>query len=262
MNNVGRILCAIVLLCCIGAAFASTDSTEITDMWWNPDESGWGVNVILQKNVAFLTFFVYDAARNPVWYTAAAYRTDQATFVWTGSLYATNGPWFGGPFPPANVQARQAGTTTFTVANDNLDQGTLTYTIDGVTVTKAVQRQTWADENFTGTYAGGFSVRSSNCNPSSLNGVHEQVGQMSVSQNGTSFAATISAGISCSYVGTYDQVGKLGHVIGNYTCSDGTHGTFAAGDLTPTVNGFNGHIVGQDQFCQWSGKVGGIYHAQ
>jgi hypothetical protein len=37
-------------------------------MWWNPDESGWGVNVILQKDVGYIAFFVYDSARNPVWY--------------------------------------------------------------------------------------------------------------------------------------------------------------------------------------------------
>jgi hypothetical protein len=63
-------------------ADASTDSTEITDQWWNPAESGWGVNVVLQNNVAFLTFFVYDTAQNPVWYTAVGYRTTNA-FVWT-----------------------------------------------------------------------------------------------------------------------------------------------------------------------------------
>jgi hypothetical protein len=28
------------------------------------------VNVILQKDVGYIAFFVYDSARNPVWYTS------------------------------------------------------------------------------------------------------------------------------------------------------------------------------------------------
>jgi hypothetical protein len=39
-------------------------------MWWNPDESGWGVNVILQKDMGYIALFVYDSAQNPVWYTS------------------------------------------------------------------------------------------------------------------------------------------------------------------------------------------------
>ena len=84
-------------------------------MWWNPAESGWGLNVILQNNVAFATFFLYDNARNPVWYTAQL--TDQGGFVLAGPLYATTGPWFGGPFNSSTVTIRQAGTASVTLQN-------------------------------------------------------------------------------------------------------------------------------------------------
>jgi hypothetical protein len=47
------------------AVRASTVSTDITGMWWVPTESGWGVNITLQNDLAFATFFVYDAQRNP-----------------------------------------------------------------------------------------------------------------------------------------------------------------------------------------------------
>ena len=39
--------------------------SEITDFWWNADESGWGINVTLQSDVAYATFFVYDNGQNP-----------------------------------------------------------------------------------------------------------------------------------------------------------------------------------------------------
>jgi hypothetical protein len=105
--------CALALMLASAPARASSATSEITDLWWNPAESGWGVNVILQNSVAFLTFFVYDAAHVPIWYTSDAYVGDN--FVWTGKLYQTTGPWFGGPFPPASVTLRQVGTVSFAV---------------------------------------------------------------------------------------------------------------------------------------------------
>ena len=38
-----------------GPVRASTNTTDITGMWWKPAESGWGVNVTLQNDFAFLS---------------------------------------------------------------------------------------------------------------------------------------------------------------------------------------------------------------
>ncbi len=251
--------CALVLLLASAPARASSATSEITDMWWNPAESGWGVNVILQSNVAFLTFFVYDATRTPIWYTSDAYLGDN--FAWTGKLYQTSGPWFGGPFPPANVTVRQVGTVSFAVTG--LNQATLTYTVDGVTVTKTVERQTWANENYTGNYLGGYSFRDVNCNPSSLNGIEEAGGLMTVTQNGSSLTiALATAGGSCTFAGNYSQTGKLGQVSGNFSCATGAQGPFTMFEMTPTVSGFTGRLVGTSQFCQFSGYLGGVARSQ
>jgi hypothetical protein len=246
---------ALVLMLASGPARASSAATELTDLWWNPAESGWGVNVILQNSVAFLTFFVYDAAHNPVWYTSDAYLGDN--FVWTGKLYQTNGPWFGGAFPPANVTVRQVGTVSF--AATGLNQATLTYTVDGVAVIKNVQRQTWANEDYTGNYLGGYSFRNGNCNPASLNGVDEAGGIMTVTQNGGSLTVALAtAGGSCTFAGNYSQTGKLGQVSGNFSCSSSAQGTFTLYEMTPTISGFTGRMVGASQFCQFVGFLGGI----
>ena len=50
--------------------------TDASDLWFNSAESGWGVNVIQQNEIVFLTFFAYSASRNPVWYSASEMRTD------------------------------------------------------------------------------------------------------------------------------------------------------------------------------------------
>ena len=247
--------CALVLLVASAPARASSATSEITDMWWNPDEAGWGVNVVLQNDVAFLTFFVYDATHVPIWYTSDAYVG--GNLAWTGKLYQTTGPWFGGPFPPANVTVRQAGTVSFALTA--LNQATLTYTVDGVTVTKTVQRQTWANENYTGNYLGGYSFRDVNCNPNSLNGVEEAGGLMAVTHNGSSLTVALAtAGGSCTFAGNYSQTGKLGQVSGNFSCATGAQGTFTMFEMTPTISGFTGRVVGASQFCQFDGFLGGI----
>jgi hypothetical protein len=253
-----RLVIAAVLAASLTAR-ASTFSSEITDMWWNPAESGWGVNVILQNSVVFMTFFIYDQNQNPIWYTAQL-NTTSGSSVWTGALYATKGPYFGGPFtPPSTI--RQAGTATFNVTA--LDAATLTYSVDGVVVVKNLVRQTWTNENFTGSYVGGYSLRYSSCNPASGNGISEVAELLSISQVGTAMTiSTAATAANCTYTGAYSQTGKLGGVQGNYTCSDGTQGTFTWFEMTPTISGFTARATGQNQFCQWSGFIGGITRAQ
>ena len=261
-------LLAAALFCTVaawtGASQASTATEDITDMWWNPNESGWGVNVIQQNGVAFVTFFVYDTQTIPMWYTAAITfqgADSSGSLIWTGDLVATTGPWFGGLFSPLNVTRRVAGSVTFTLID--LNDAILTYSVDGVAVTKSIQRETWTTENYTGNYLGGYSVTYSNCNPSSMNGAVDFGGALSVTQSGSSvtmFVATDTGG-ACSFNGSYTQAGKYGQVEGTYTCGDGTSGTFVASEMTPTINGFTSYVSGQNQYCQWSGTFGGITRA-
>ena len=37
-------------------ASANTFTTDLTDLWWNANESGWGVTATHQREVVFLTF--------------------------------------------------------------------------------------------------------------------------------------------------------------------------------------------------------------
>jgi hypothetical protein len=76
-----RLLIIAIAASLSSAAWPARTAPEISDMWWNPDESGWGVNVIMQKDVAFATFFLYDTARNPTWYVAVLNLTGSS--VWS-----------------------------------------------------------------------------------------------------------------------------------------------------------------------------------
>jgi len=240
------------------SAQASSSLSEISDLWYAPGEDGWGVNIVLQNNVAFATFYVYDVNRNPVWFTAVlGFSTG---YVFSGNLFADRGPWYGGPYSPPSTE-RQAGTATFTVSD--LGHATLTYSVDGVIVTKALQRLTFTLENLSGVYAGGYSIRQSSCTPSTLNGITEVDGYLSVTHSGNSFIInSTSSSANCTFNGTYTQFGKLGEVDGTYSCNDGTLGTFSLIEVTTTASGFTGRASGQNQVCHWSGYMGGIRRAQ
>jgi len=112
-------------------------ATNYQDLWWNPSESGWGVNVTQQGDVIFATLFDYDLNGQGVWYVLAnAPKT--APGVYSGALYRVTGPVFNAN-PWTTTTPTQVGQMTFTFATGNT--GTLAYTVNGIAVTKSIQRQ-------------------------------------------------------------------------------------------------------------------------
>ena len=130
------------------AALVPGDSTcpplpYATSLWWNPSESGWGLNLNQQGSVLFATLFTYDTARAPMWLvmSGGALQSDGVTF--TGPLYRTTGPAFNAnPFTPIGA-ANVTQVGTMTVALDAANAATLTYTMNGVEVQKNIQRQVY-----------------------------------------------------------------------------------------------------------------------
>ena len=42
-------------------------AANYTDLWWNADESGWGVTLVHQNDKVFGVWYVYDASGKPLW---------------------------------------------------------------------------------------------------------------------------------------------------------------------------------------------------
>jgi hypothetical protein len=136
-----------------GGAAQAASTTDFSDQWWAPSESGWGASVQQQANTLFVDLMVYASDGKPAWFSAAAIQQASAPpghTVFTGDLYATTGPYPGGAFDPALVTARKVGALTFDASS--LNNATLSYTVDGAPVAKNVTRQTWSYENLTGSY--------------------------------------------------------------------------------------------------------------
>jgi hypothetical protein len=139
MRNAFRAFGAVLLAAALMARGADTPNYQ--GLWWaSPpaSESGWGLNVAHQGDVAFATWFTYNAAGQGWWLVMVANKTAEGTYA--GDLFETAGPAFSAvPFDPAQVARTPVGRAT--LAFRDLDNGTLRYTLKGVSQVKYITRE-------------------------------------------------------------------------------------------------------------------------
>jgi hypothetical protein len=115
---------------------------DLTDMWWNPSESGWGFDLIEGgKGDLFGTVYFYDAKGNQRWVTLQDTSwTASGQVSWTA--YETRGPSYASrPFDPNKVTVARVGNATMTFSPDT-SSAVFTLTVDGQTAVKQVRRFT------------------------------------------------------------------------------------------------------------------------
>jgi cytochrome c553 len=119
---------------------APSPQFDYSDLWYNAAESGWGLNLVQHapSNNVFGVIYTYEAPNRPVWYVIPG-GTWTASNVFTGSLYHVTGPPANVQFNASAVAVGQAGSATLSFTDAN--SATLTYTVNGVQVTKSIQRQ-------------------------------------------------------------------------------------------------------------------------
>jgi hypothetical protein len=191
-----------------GGSHASALAPDQSDIWWSPAESGWGVQLAHRGQVIFATVYLYDAQGKPTWITAAL---RPAGAAWTGDVLATTGPWFGAPgFDPNTVTRRVVGSMTW-----QSDTGTLSYSVDGVSVTKKLVRQPLDNDNYAGSYMGALSWANS------CTGTHENYVEIVVTQVGQNVTLNWqneATRDTCSMSGQLGLDGQFGSMSGQFQC--------------------------------------------
>jgi len=126
-----------------GTSSANTPGA-LSGLWWNQNESGWGIHFTQRANIVFAAWYTYNLDGNPQWYVstcAMPVGTTGTAGTCNGILYEVNGPtFFGTAFNPqlANAIARGNLQVTF----QNADNASMTYTgVVGQTRTVAITRQ-------------------------------------------------------------------------------------------------------------------------
>jgi hypothetical protein len=91
---------------------------DLTDIWFNPAESGWGVTLAQHGNNVFGVWFTYDTDGQPLWAVIPG-GTFNGPDAFTGTFYTTTGPYFGTtPFDPARVVSAPQGSVTINVTRE------------------------------------------------------------------------------------------------------------------------------------------------
>jgi len=112
---------------------------DYTDLWWNANESGWGINITVKNDKLFGAWFVYGADGKPTWYTIQPGSWSSST-TYSGIVVKAIGPAFGGLGAlTGGVTPALAGNATLTFTS--YDTATITGTVDGQAVNKTIARQ-------------------------------------------------------------------------------------------------------------------------
>lgn len=195
---------------------------NLSGLWWDPAESGWGLTLDHQAQFLFATFFIYGENGTPTWLVAQldAATADQTSF--SGPVYTTTGTTFSRPFVASDTRATQVGAASFAVQSDI--RLSITYSVNGVSVSKVVVRQASKPLVLAGTYDG----------LATTGPFDTDLTDFTITQSDTTLVirrAAFFAGM-CEFSGLPSQFGYRIAVAGTYRCSDFSEGTWQTNDLT------------------------------
>jgi lysyl endopeptidase len=126
---------------CGFSIFDRSYTFNFQDIWWTSPESGWGLNLAHQGDVVAGALYTYDQAGKSLWLLMAGNSTRTLTstsVVYTSDLLRYTGPPFNASPWPATSASTKVGTMSVAFTTGN--QGTLTYTVNGVQVVKSINR--------------------------------------------------------------------------------------------------------------------------
>lgn len=114
---------------------------DYSDLWWNENESGWGLNIAQHSpsNNIFAVMYTYGLDKKPAWFILPG-GTWTASNVFTGSWYSAVGPAYSAvPFNSSQVSVSPVGSATLTFTDAT--HATFTFSVNGETITKPISRQ-------------------------------------------------------------------------------------------------------------------------
>jgi hypothetical protein len=120
-------------------ASAGGGNTDYTDLWWDPAESGWGLNLIQHPSrIIFGVWYTYAADGKRTWFVLPdGMWTSSNTY--SGPLYSTAGPSLAQSFDASKVRVSPVGNATLTFSDAN--NGAFAFTVNGASGTKRITRQ-------------------------------------------------------------------------------------------------------------------------
>ena len=242
-------------------------SSPLTGLWWNANESGWGATITQQSTVMFVTMFVYDITGNPVWYTISCNVVGASC---SGDMVKFNGgAAASAPWSSSGLNAAKVGDMALNFTGN--DNGAMTYTLNGSSVTRQITRQMFGPPapvvaGLAGQWQGAIVETRSNCAQPQNNGGRATYGQYDIAMsNGTTGAIAITlsgvTGLQCTYAGNFATNGARLQANGTLSCSDGKRGTWRSTNVLVTAKSMSLEFAVQldtSETCTIAAILGGL----
>jgi len=128
-----RTLATVACTVALYAAAQATPAANYTDLWYNPNESGWGLSFTQHAgtNQAYAVWYTYDpretgttGGNKPLWIVMTGGTWTSPTTI-TGTAYVANGM----PFNQAGSNLRITPVGTFTVSFTTASTAQFSYNI-------------------------------------------------------------------------------------------------------------------------------------
>lgn len=154
-----RRIAAVAALLLAGLS-AHAQPLSYQDLWWaGTQENGWGMSISQQGSTLFCVLYVYDLDGRPQWIVMPGGAWNAGFTSYTGALYIPAGSPFSSYDASRFLAGPAVGNATLDFATS--DRATLRYTINGVSGSKAITRQSFgagaALGNYTDLWWGGQS---------------------------------------------------------------------------------------------------------
>lgn len=81
---------------------------DLTDQWWNPAQSGWGLSLNQHGDTTFGVLYTYDETGQPTFFAMSDLKYHDSTLL-TGRVYATQGSYFGREYDATKIFVRDVG---------------------------------------------------------------------------------------------------------------------------------------------------------
>ena len=110
------------------------------DLWWaGSAENGWGMSLTQHGAAIFGAFYIYDAQGRPQWMVMPGGTWNASQTAFSGALYIPTGSSFAAYDAARLVAGAPVGSAT--IAFTSASTATLSYTVNGVSGQKSIQRQ-------------------------------------------------------------------------------------------------------------------------
>jgi hypothetical protein len=212
MNTLKKLSRWFVVACMLSAAMPASAS-RYQDWWWNPNQSGQGLNIGQQGETLFVAWFTYDNNGDSMWVTLSG---NLANNIVSGDLNLFTGPKLGTPFDPTKVSSTKVGTAKITFTG--LSTGVLEWTLSGTNGSMNIERFTWAPFVYAGVYYTQV-VGGSDCADATRSYAVSTTSE--VAYDGTTIKITdkMDGGAQCVFTGTVKGEGSLMRATGTYVCN-------------------------------------------